>query len=142
MKTTKPLTIGALATQANVNKETIRYYQKQGLIIEPKKPLNGFRHYPSSAILRLQFIKRAQQLGFSLKEIKQLLSLGEKNCQDVQQIAKAKRNKIEQQIKSLQLITRVLDDMIKQCDNNNNSDDCRLISALSKQGFLDNNPTS
>ncbi len=136
MNTLKPLTIGALAKQANVNKETIRYYQKQGLIIEPQKPLNGFRHYPASTIERLLFIKRAQQLGFSLKEIKQLLLLGEKNCQDVQQLAKAKRDKIEQQIKSLQQINSVLNDMINQCDNNNDTDDCRLISALSKQGFL------
>ena len=136
MNTLKPLTIGALAKQANVNKETIRYYQKQGLIIEPQKPLNGFRHYPASTIERLLFIKRAQQLGFSLKEIKQLLLLGEKNCQDVQQLAKAKRDKIEQQIKSLDRINSVLNDMINQCDNNNNTDDCRLISALSKQGFL------
>jgi len=136
MNTLKPLTIGALAKQANVNKETIRYYQKQGLIVEPQKPLNGFRHYPASTIARLLFIKRAQQLGFSLKEIKQLLLLGEKNCQDVQQLAKAKRDKIEQQIKSLQQINSVLNDMINQCDNNNDTDDCRLISALSKQGFL------
>ena len=136
MNTLEPLTIGALAKQANVNKETIRYYQKQGLIIEPQKPLNGFRHYPASTIERLLFIKRAQQLGFSLKEIKQLLLLGEKNCQDVQQLAKAKRDKIEQQIKSLQQINSVLNDMINQCDNNNDTDDCRLISALSKQGFL------
>jgi MerR family mercuric resistance operon transcriptional regulator len=67
------LTIGKLAKQANVTIETIRYYQRKGLLIEPEKPATGYRQYPPEAIARIQFIKRAQQSGFTLKEIAELL---------------------------------------------------------------------
>ena len=70
-----PLTIGRLAKAAEVNIETIRHYQRKGLIVEPEKPLGGFRHYPDTSVDRIRFVKRAQQLGFSLEEIKQLLCL-------------------------------------------------------------------
>ncbi len=82
-----PLTIGRLAKAANVNIETIRYYQRKELIIEPE----NFRHYSSVIIDRIRFIKRAQQLGFSLVEIKQLLILGDQHCGDVQVLAQEKR---------------------------------------------------
>lgn len=68
------ITIGKLAKQANVTIETIRYYQRKGLLAEPAKPATGYREYPQEAIARLRFIKRAQQSGFTLKEIAELLS--------------------------------------------------------------------
>ena len=73
----KPFTIGILAKAAEVNIETVRYYQRVGLIKEPAKPLQGYRTYPSVTLNRIKFIKRAQQLGFSLTEIAELLELGE-----------------------------------------------------------------
>jgi MerR family mercuric resistance operon transcriptional regulator len=132
----KPLTIGKLAKAANVNIETIRYYQKQGLIIEPAKPLNGFRHYPKSDINRLRFIKRAQQIGFSLKEIQQLLLLAE-NCHDIQSLAFEKREQITQKINSLQTMVSVLNELINSCEQHNDDSDCGFIEALSQQGFLE-----
>lgn len=131
------LTIGKLAKTAKVNIETVRYYQKQALIIEPQKPLNGFRHYPQSDIDRIRFIKRAQKIGFSLKEIKQLLALGDENCHDVQHLATEKRDQIVEQISGLITITKVLKNLISNCTVDSDSQECGFIEALSKQGFLD-----
>ncbi len=132
-----PLTIGKLAKNANVNIETIRYYQRQGLITEPLKPLNGFRHYPLADIDKIRFIKRAQQLGFSLKEIQQLLTLGEQQCNDVQNLAIEKRDKIKNQISGLLTIQSALNDLISTCNNNPDLTHCSFIDALFQQGFFD-----
>jgi len=70
------MTIGRLAKLAGLNVETIRYYQRRGLLEEPRKPLGGHRRYPHGAVRQLAFIRRAQQLGFSLEEVKTLLKLG------------------------------------------------------------------
>ena len=73
-------TIGRLAREAGVNIETIRYYQRRGLLPQPGRPLQGFRRYGDEALARLRFIKRAQQLGFTLREIKELLAIGKGSC--------------------------------------------------------------
>ncbi len=135
-KKNPPLTIGRLAKAADVNIETIRHYQRKALIVEPEKPMGGFRHYPISAIDRIRFIKRAQQLGFSLKEIKQLLTLGEQNCDDVQTLAREKRDKIKQQITGLLTIQTALDDLISTCHHDDESRRCGFIEGLSQKGFL------
>ncbi len=92
------LTIGKLAKQANVTIETIRHYQRKGLLNEPAKPQSGFRHYPAEAISKLHFIKRAQQAGFTLKEISTLLSLDNEHCQDIQKLAEQKCQAIDEQL--------------------------------------------
>lgn len=135
-KKNAPLTIGKLAKAANVNIETVRYYQQLGLILEPEKPPAGFRHYPKTIIDEIKFIKRAQQLGFSLKEIQQLLILGEQRCQDVQNLAIEKRGLIKQQILGLQSIQLALDEVINACQNDKTVN-CGLIEILSQQGFLE-----
>lgn len=76
----RALTIGRLARAARVNVETIRYYQRRGLLGTPRKPPGGVRHYPEEELARLRFIERAQQLGFSLRDIRELLALGERSC--------------------------------------------------------------
>jgi len=81
-RTERALTIGRLARAARVNVETIRYYQRRGLPGTPRKPPGGVRHYPQEALARLRFIKRAQQLGFSLRDIRELLVLGDHACAD------------------------------------------------------------
>lgn len=127
------LTIGKLAKQANVTIETIRYYQRIGLLNEPIKPATGFRLYPSAAIARIQFIKRAQRSGFSLKEISELLSLESGHCTDVRYIAEQKRQQIDNQIKHLTALRNVLDGLVKGCQTEPFSERCGLIDALSKQ---------
>lgn len=125
------LTIGNLAKQAEVTVETIRYYQRIGLLDEPGKPFSGYRHYPHHAIARIRFIKRAQQAGFTLKEIAQLLSLDDDHCADVRKIAEQKCQQIDAQIKDLIALRNVLDSLIKRCQNDASAEHCSLIDALS-----------
>ena len=103
-----PLTIGKLAKQTEVTIETIRHYQRIGLLTEPAKPAGGYRVYSADAIARIRFIKRAQQAGFTLKEIATLLSLDGAHCTDVRQLAEQKCRQIDQQIKDLTALRQVL----------------------------------
>ena len=130
------LTIGKLAKAADVNIETIRHYQRQDLISQPEKPISGFRHYPNETIDRIRFIKRAQHIGFSLKEIHQLLSLGSHHCADVQVLAQEKRELIQAQVEGLLTIQSVLDDLITSCQSDQAAEQCAFIDALSYKGFL------
>jgi len=132
--TSTSLTIGRLAKQTHVNVETIRYYQRVGLIQEPEKPDEGFRVYPHEYISRVNFIKRAQELGFSLKEIQGLLDLGDGNCQQVQQLAEQKLEQIEARLNDLKSIKKALADLVDQCNANNKNPCCALIDALNKPG--------
>lgn len=127
------LTIGKLAKQANVSIETIRHYQRKGLLIEPEKPVSGYRQYPSEAISRLRFIKRAQQSGFTLKEISELLSLDNEHCEDVQKIAEEKLKQIDLQLKDLTALRNILDGLVKGCQQDSSTRHCSLIDALSNQ---------
>ena len=127
----KTLTIGQLARAAGVNIETVRYYQRVALIQEPVKPLEGYRHYPANTVERLKFIKRAQQLGFSLKEIVELLELGNGHCMDVRARAEKKRNHIDQQIKDLEKLRKTLDNLIKACQTDNDMAHCPIVETLS-----------
>ena len=128
--THQPLTIGRLAKGAEVNVETIRYYQRVGLVIEPIKPLEGFRVYPNETINRIRFIKRAQKLGFSLQDIAHLLELGGGHCDDVREQAEAKLGQIEAQIKDLQAMRRTLKKLITQCHSGTNRDQCPIVQSL------------
>ena len=127
------LTIGKLSQLANVTIETIRYYQRKGLINEPVKPATGYRQYPTVAIARIQFIKRAQQTGFTLKEIAELLSLDGEHCQDVQKMAEQKRQQINEQLKDLTALRNALDGLVKGCQQDKSTDHCSLIDAFSNQ---------
>lgn len=126
----KPLTIGALAKAANVNIETIRYYQRIGLISEPVKPVQGYRIYPNESLIRIKFIKRAQQLGFSLLEIEELLELGEGHCEDVRLRAEQKRTQIDKQIKDLKKLRSTLNKLITSCHQNSKSNHCAIVDTL------------
>ncbi len=127
------LTIGKLAKHANVTIETIRYYQRKGLLTEPDKPATGYRQYPAETIARIQFIKRAQQSGFTLKEIAELLSLDGEHCEDVQKMAEQKRLQIDKQLKDLTELSNALDILVKGCQQDKSTDHCSLIEAFSNQ---------
>ncbi len=129
--TAKPLTIGHLARAAGVNVETVRYYQRVGLVTEPHKPASGYRQYPADTIERIRFIKRAQKLGFSLKEINELLALGEGHCEDVRQRAEHKQRKIEQQIADLEAMKATLESLIQACTENGQAH-CPIIETLNR----------
>lgn len=124
------LTIGRLAKLVGVNVETIRYYQRIGLIDEPVAPLNGFRQYPVKTAENITFIKRAQRLGFSLKEIAELLKIGDGHCDDVRIRAEIKRNKIDEQIRDLQSLRDTFDKLICECNSGLNEQHCPIVETL------------
>jgi MerR family transcriptional regulator, mercuric resistance operon regulatory protein len=127
------ITIGKLAKQAEVSIETIRYYQKIGLLEEPAKPSTGYRLYTDDAINRIRFIKRGQQAGFTLKEIAELLSFDGSHCSDVRKIAEQKYQQIDTQIKDLMVLRNVLGELVKRCETDAATGHCSLIDALSNE---------
>ena len=131
----KPLSIGQLARQTGVGVETIRFYERKGLLAEPKRKPSGYRQYPAEAIDRLRFIRRAKELGFTLKEIRELLSLRidpATNCADVREKAVAKLADIENRIRSLQRMKRTLVKLTKACLSDGTTDECPILEALEK----------
>ena len=125
------LTIGRLAAKAGVNVETIRYYQRRGLMSEPAKPANGQRHYGAEAIKRVRFIKRAQALGFTLEEIGGLLDLDEaRACSETRELAARKLEVIENKLADLKAMRQALARLLRQCDSGAASGACPIIHAL------------
>src|SRR5262249_51950104 len=107
----KPLSIGQVARQAGVGVETVRFYERQGLLQEPARKDSGYRQYPEDAVARLRFIRRAKELGFSLKEIKELLALRvdpSTTCAEVKKQAEAKIGDIEEKLRTLQRMKKAL----------------------------------
>ena len=125
------LTIGRLAKAVGVNVETIRYYQRRGLIVEPHKPPGGHRRYSPRVIEQVEFIRRAQQLGFSLDECKRLLDLADgTHCREARLIAEKKHELIEIQIARLEKMRSELSVLITACKENRNRKGCPLVDAL------------
>lgn len=122
--------IGQLAEAAGVNIETVRYYERQGLIQQPPKPAGGNRRYPEDTLIRIRFIKRAQELGFTLKEIENLLLLSTAACGEVQALAEEKLASVNAKIADLQRLARVLQDLLAQCRSNPDHSYCPIIEAL------------
>ncbi|MDP3589334.1 MAG: MerR family DNA-binding protein [Methylobacter sp.] len=125
------LTIGKLAKQTEVTIETIRHYQRIGLLAEPKKPDSGYRCYSADAVARIRSIKRAQQAGFTLKEIAALLSLDGEHCADVRQLAEQKCRQIDQQIEDLTALRQVLATLVNGCQQTASSERCAILDAFS-----------
>ncbi|PCI54454.1 MAG: Hg(II)-responsive transcriptional regulator [Alphaproteobacteria bacterium] len=123
-------TISNVAKLLNLNVETIRYYERRGLIDQPRKPLQGYREYPGRTIQRIQFIKRAKELGFTLDEIENLLGLGDTHCEDIQGIAEIKLNTIQSKITDLESLKTVLDNLIIQCRTNPDRTHCPIVESL------------
>ncbi|MEX6503812.1 Hg(II)-responsive transcriptional regulator [Pseudomonas zhanjiangensis] len=127
------LTIGQLAKAAGVTVETIRYYQRRSLLIEPSKPLGGHRRYPQEMVRRLHFIKRAQALGFTLSEVEDLLALdGASACSATRALAAHKREAIEKKIDDLAAMRGALDRLIRQCDQGGGKAGCPTINTLDR----------
>jgi MerR family copper efflux transcriptional regulator len=125
--------IGEVAGRAEVGIETIRYYEREGLLAAPRRRPSGYREYDESAIARLQFIRRTKELGFSLDEIKQLLGLwfnASTRCVHVRERAVSKIADIEDKIRSLQGMKRALRKLIAQCETRNSLDECPLLEGL------------
>lgn len=128
--TPQTYTIGRLARAAGVNVETVRYYQRVGLVEEPPKPFDGYRRYPAATADRIVFIKRAQQLGFTLREIRELLELGDGRCTDVRRRAEEKRAQVNAQIKDLRVLRKTLDGLIEACLAGRDDAHCAIVETL------------
>jgi MerR family transcriptional regulator, mercuric resistance operon regulatory protein len=128
------MTIGGLAKAAGVNVETIRYYQRRGLIHEPYKPPGGHRRYPSLALEQIAFIRRAQQLGFSLAEVQSLLAMSDgKSCRETRVIAETKVASLEVHIAHLQKMRRQLKALVAKCRKSKGRRFCPFIASLLDQ---------
>ncbi len=123
-------TIGALARLAGVSVETVRYYSRRGLLAVPRKPAGGVRRYPAETVARMRFIRRAKQLGFTLTEIRELLTLGDGDCRDVRSRAERKRAQIETQLRGLNALKKTLDRLIVSCRGDGQAAPCPIIAAL------------
>jgi Hg(II)-responsive transcriptional regulator len=131
----KPLTIGSIAAQADVHIETIRYYERRGLLPDPPRTEAGYRQYDAESVTRLRFIKEAQALGFTLEEIQGLLALRvdkETSCEDVRHQAERKVADIEAKIQSLQQMHGALQEMIVACAQGGPSGECPLLETLER----------
>ncbi len=127
------LTIGKLADAAGVNIETIRYYQRRGLLDEPPKPLGGHRRYAPEQAKRVRFIKRAQALGFTLDEVGALLTLNAAcACGETRTLAVRKLGLIEQKMADLAAMRQALGGLVQQCDAGDGHASCPIIAVLAR----------
>lgn len=125
------MTIGRVAEAAGVNVETVRFYQRQGLIDEPSRPSGGVRRYGVEFVSRLRFIKRAKQLGFSLAEVKRLLVLEDpQSCGKARSLAAEKLALVEVRIADLERMRGVLKELVARCDARRGKVACPIIATL------------
>jgi MerR family copper efflux transcriptional regulator len=130
------LTIGALARAAQVGVETIRFYEREGLIAEPPRRPSGYRQYPPDAVRRVRFIHRAKELGFTLKEVRELLALRvgpEATCADVQAVAHVKIADIEERVAHLQDMKTALARLADACRGQGPVTECPILDALDEE---------
>lgn len=126
-----PLTIGALAKAAGVHVETIRFYQRKGLLAVPRRRQGGFAHYGADDVARVRFIKSAQRLGFSLDEVAELLALDDgMHCQQASALGARKLADVQARIADLQRIESALSEMLRSCAQSAGATTCPLIAAL------------
>lgn len=129
----KTFKIGEAARRAGVNKETIRYYERRELISEPDRRRSGYRIFTQRHVDQIKFIKRAQNLGFTLSEIKELLALrldGSISCERVRVKAQEKFENVNRKIHDLNRIQDVLAELIEECKADGTTDDCVILNAL------------
>ena len=128
-----PLTIGEVAERAGIAVDTIRYYEREGLMATPQRTRSGYRQYAPDAISRLRFIRHAKDLGFSLREIRDLLSLRVKpgtQCAEVRLQARGKIAEIERRMADLERIKRALVALSASCSDKSTASACPMLDAL------------
>lgn len=129
----KTFTIGQIAREAGVGVETVRFYERQGLIAAPSRRASGYRQFDEAVVDRLRFIREAKALGFTLNEIKELLSLKldpSTTCTDVKKRAEAKITDIEAKLDSLIRMKQALVKLTKSCSGRGTTSDCPILDAL------------
>jgi len=127
------LSIGQVATAADVNVQTIRYYERRGLMATPRRTIAGYRQYAEAAVARLRFIKHAQELGFSLQEIQELLGLRVRHgaaCDTVERKTRRKIEVVQQRIRDLQRMKRTLERLAAACAVRRPTAECPILEVL------------
>lgn len=127
------LKIGEVARRGGVRVDTLRYYERMGLLEEPTRRPSGYREYRPSVLPRLHFIRRSKELGFSLRETRELLGLRvskDRSCADVRETAEAKLAAIEAKIRDLQRMRRALKKITESCSGEGPTSECPILDAL------------
>lgn len=127
------MTIGEVADRSDVNVQTIRYYERRGLLPAPPRSSSGYRQYDAHNVVRIRFIKRAQALGFSLNDISELLDLRidpSSNCEEVLAHAEIKLRDIDEKIEALRRMRRSLDSLAGACRDRRTTGECPILEAL------------
>lgn len=128
------LSIGQLAEQAGVAIDTVRYYERNGLLAPASRLASGYRRYGGRELRRLRFIRRAKALGFSLEDVRQLLSLSdEQDVAQVKQAAQRKLAEIDHRIAELRRVRAGLDTLIAACPGHGRAEACPILNALSNE---------
>jgi MerR family copper efflux transcriptional regulator len=136
METSTHFTIGAVARRASVGIDTVRYYERRGLLPEPQRRESGYRDYASDTVERLRFIRRAKELGFTLAEIRELLALSgdrERGVKGVKQRAEARLAEIETRIGELERVRDGLRQLIAACPGHGPLESCPILRALGEE---------
>ena len=125
------LTIGVFAKAAGVNVETIRFYQRKGLLLEPDRPIGGIRRYGPADVDRVKFVKSAQRLGFNLDEVAQLLKLDDgAHCEQASRLAEHKLKDVREKMADLARMESVLSELVRACHLRQGNVSCPLIASL------------
>jgi Hg(II)-responsive transcriptional regulator len=135
----KTLTIGQLAHRAGVGVETVQFYERQGLLEEPERRESGYRQYTEEVVFRLRFIRRAKELGFTLKEVRELIALRRDPSAtraDIRQQANAKIADIEAKIRDLQRMKEALLKLTASCRGQGPASGCPILEALDGQDWI------
>ena len=128
--------IGELAQSAGVPIDTVRYYERQGLLPEPQRQPSGYRRYQTADVLRLRFVRRAKALGFTLREISELLQLSGRSGEDMAAVrasAAARLADVERKLDELTRIRDGLRQLVAACPGQGGIQDCPILGALSKE---------
>src|SRR4051794_17305715 len=126
----KALMIGQVASQTGVGVETIRFYERQGLLAPPARRASGYRQYDEEVVTRIRFIRRAKDLGFSLSEIEALLNLrmgSEDACAETKRLILEKIEQIDEKIRDLQSVRNAFSDMVASCDEEGSGSECPIL---------------
>jgi Hg(II)-responsive transcriptional regulator len=127
------LTIGQMARQAGVGIDTVRFYERQGLLAEPPRRASGYRDYSAESLRRLRFIRRAKALAFSLREIRELLALHASSaagCAEAATLAREKLAAVEAKIRGLEAVRQGLEELAAACERRTATESCPLLEAL------------
>lgn len=129
------MTIGKVAEMAKTSIDTIRFYEKSGLVPPPPRKASGYRMYGPDTVFRLKFIHNAKELGFTLKEIREILQLKKTSgdpCEPVQKLAEDKVRTVKEKVRRLRRIQRALEHLIAVCKNPDHDFDCPILDFLER----------